>query len=58
MATTDTAGEDAVVAVNLFCGGGGLSTALVKHLLLPTDQPTVSQYEKPKTLDDGGEADD
>jgi len=35
-----------------------LGKALVKHLLLPTDQPTVSQYEKPQTLADGGEAAD
>lgn len=35
-----------------------LGKALVKNLLLPTDQPTVSQYEKPQTLADGGETAD
>nr|WP_263623715.1 DNA cytosine methyltransferase [Saliphagus infecundisoli] len=36
-----------------------LGKALVKHLLLPTNQPTVTQYETPQTVaDDGETADD
>lgn len=35
-----------------------LGKALCKQLLMPTSQPTISQYDEPEVLADGGEADD